>query len=378
MNKKMREIKAQIEVLNEEATKMFEAKDLEGAEKKISEIENLEREYKVAERLFKTEKEEVTDEVVAKTKVYDKVKNFADGIRMAIQNKMSEGSNVDGGYTVPEDIVTDVEKLREAEFSLEQLVSVEPVTTMSGRRTFKKRSQQTGFTKVGEGGKIGKKTTPQYAVMNYNIEKYAGYYPITNELLEDSDANIYNDLVTWIAGDSRATRNNLILEAINTKTAVAIAGLDGIKKALNVTLGQAFKPTSVIVTNDDGLQYLDTLKDGDQNYVLSKNPADPMKLVLSAGATTIPVKVVPNNVLTTTGNKVPFIIGDLKEGIKLFDRKKLNILASNVAVVGSGDEMLNAYEEDLTLLRGIEREDVQVRDADAFVNGYIEVTQASA
>ena len=378
MNKKMREIKAQIEVLNEEATKMFEAKDLEGAEKKISEIENLEREYKVAERLFKTEKEEVTDEVVAKTKVYDKVKNFADGIRMAIQNKMSEGSNVDGGYTVPEDIVTDVEKLREAEFSLEQLVSVEPVTTMSGRRTFKKRSQQTGFTKVGEGGKIGKKTTPQYAVMNYTIEKYAGYYPITNELLEDSDANIYNDLVTWIAGDSRATRNNLILEAINTKTAVAIAGLDGIKKALNVTLGQAFKPTSVIVTNDDGLQYLDTLKDGDQNYVLSKNPADPMKLVLSAGATTIPVKVVPNNVLTTTGNKVPFIIGDLKEGIKLFDRKKLNILASNVAVVGSGDEMLNAYEEDLTLLRGIEREDVQVRDADAFVNGYIEVTQASA
>ena len=378
MNKKMREIKAQIEVLNEEATKLFEAKDLEGAESKINEIDNLEREYKVAERLFKSEKDEVTDEAVAKTKAYDKVKNFADGIRMAIQNKMSEGSNVDGGYTVPEDIITDVEKLRDAEFSLEQLVSVEPVTTMSGRRTFKKRSQQTGFTKVGEGGKVGKKATPQYAVMNYTIEKYAGYYPITNELLEDSDANIYNDLVTWIAGDSRATRNNLILEAINTKSAVAIAGLDGIKRVLNVTLGQAFKPTSVIVTNDDGLQYLDTLKDADEKYVLSNSPADPMKLVLSAGATTIPVKVVPNKVLTTTDNKVPFIIGDLKEGIKLFDRRKLNILASNVAVVGSGDEMLNAYEEDLTLLRGIEREDVEVRDAEAFVNGYIEVTQATA
>ena len=378
MNKKMREIKAQIEVLSEEATKRLEVKDLEGAEEKINEIDNLEREYKVAERLFKTEKEEVTDEVVAKTKVVDKVKNFADGIRMAIQNKMSEGSNVDGGYTVPEDIVTDIEQLREAEFSLEQLVSVETVTTDSGRRTYKKRSQQTGFSKVGEGGKIGKKATPQYAVMNYAIEKYAGYYPITNELLEDSDANIYNDLVTWIAGDSRATRNNLIIEAINTKSAVAIAGLDGIKKALNVTLGQAFKPTSVIVTNDDGLQYLDTLKDADENYVLSNSPSDPMKLVLSAGATTIPVKVVPNNVLTTTENKVPFIIGDLKEGIKLFDRKKLNILASNVAVVGSGDEMLNAYEEDLTILRGIEREDVEVRDADAFVNGYIEVTGASA
>ena len=377
MNKKMREIKAQIEVLNEEATKAFEAKNIEVAESKIAEIENLEREYKVAEKLFANEKAEVTDEVVAKAETVDKVENFVKNIKMVMTNKMSEGSSVDGGYTVPEDVLTDVEKLREAEFSLEQLVSVESVSTMSGRRTFKKRSQQTGFSKVGEGGKIGAKATPQYSVLNYNIEKYAGYYPVTNELFEDSDANIYSDLVSWIAGDSRATRNNLIIEAINTKTAVALAGLDDIKKALNVTLGQAFKSTSVIVTNDDGLQYLDTLKDADEKYVLSASPADPMKLVLCAGATTIPVKVVPNAVLKTTENKVPFIIGDLKEGIKLFDRKKLNVVASNVAVVGTGDEALNAYEEDLTILRGIEREDVVVRDAEAFVNGYITVTASA-
>jgi len=100
-------------------------------------------------------------------------------------------------------------------------------------------------------------------------------------------------------------------------------------------------------------------------------------MVLCAGATTIPVKVVPNAVLATTENKVPFIVGDLKEGIKLFDRKKLNVTASNVAVVGSGEEALNAYEEDLTILRGIEREDVEVRDEAAFVNGYITVTASA-
>ena len=48
----MREIKAQIEVLKDEATKLYEAKNLEGAEEKLSAIENLEREYKVAENLF--------------------------------------------------------------------------------------------------------------------------------------------------------------------------------------------------------------------------------------------------------------------------------------------------------------------------------------
>ena len=67
-------------------------------------------------------------------------------------------------------------------------------------------------------------------------------------------------------------------------------------------------------------------------------------------------------------------IGDFKEGIKLWDRKKLNIVPSNVAVVGTGDEQLNAYEEDLTLFRAIERLCCKKRDEDAFVNGYISVS----
>ena len=51
-----------------------------------------------------------------------------------------------------------------------------------------------------------------------------------------------------------------------------------------------------------------------------------------------------------TSAKLPFIIGDLKEGIKLFDRKKINIMTSNVAAAGE----LNAFEEDLTLFRAID------------------------
>lgn len=372
MNKKMREIKAQMDALNEEAKSLFEAKKYEEAESKVAEIEALEKAYKTAEKLFQGEKEEVTDEVVNKAKSVNKVKAFADNIKK-IRNSMNEGTGTDGGYTVPEDVSTDIEKLREAKFSLEQLVSVESVSTMSGSRTYKKRSQQTGFSKVGEGAKIGENTTPKYDRITYTIDKYAGILPVTNELFEDSDANIYNELTTWLADESRVTRNKLILEAIKTKEAVALTGLDDIKKALNVTLGQAFKPTSVIVTNDDGLQYLDTLKDKDDKYILSASPADPMKLVLAAGATTIPVKVVPNADLATTENKVPFIIGDLKEGIKLFDRKKLNIMTSNTAAAGT----LNAFEQDLTLFRAIEREDVVVRDADAFVNGYITVTASA-
>lgn len=370
MNKKMREIKAQMDVLNEEATEAFEAKDLEKAESKIAEIENLEREYKIAERLFNGEKNEVTDEVVNKTKTVDKVSAFATNIKK-IRNTMSVGTDTDGGYTVPEDVLTDIEHLKQAKKSLKDLVSVEPVSTMSGARTYKKRSSLTGFNVVGEKGAIGQKETPKYDRYEYSIKKRAGIYPVTNELFEDSDANIYKELTEWIADDSRVTDNKTILAVINTKEQTALTGLDDIKKALNKTLGQAFKPTSKIVTNDDGLQYLDTLKDKDDNYVLSASPADPMKMVLSAGATTVPVEVFPNADIPTTDGKIPMIIGDLNEGIKFFDRKRLNIMTSNVAVVGSGDTAINAFEDDMTLFRAIQRDDVVTRDADAFVNGYI-------
>lgn len=384
MNKKMRELLAKIESKQALAKGYAEGenKDLEKAKEILDEIDKLQEEYDVEKRLFENEKEatklneedvaEIEKNIAAKNEEEEKedaVSKFAKEIRN-IAKGMNEGTPADGGYTVPEDISTMVEERREAKASLIDLVSVETVSTKKGSRTFKKRSQQTGFTKVGEGGKITSKSTPQFERIDYVISKYAGYLPITNELLEDSDANIVNIIVEWLGDESRVTRNKIILELIKKKAEEKLNGLDDIKNALNVTLGSAFKYTSVIVTNDDGLQYLDTLKDNDGKYLLQPNPANPMQMRLSAGATTVPVVTLPNVDLPTTTNKIPFIIGDLKEAIKFFDRKQLTINTSNVAAIGE----LNAFEEDLTLFRGIEREDCQFKDKEAFVNGYITKT----
>ena len=306
----------------------------------------------------------------------DAVHEFANAARnrFRVSNDMSEGSNPDGGYTVPEDIQTRINERRESKASLINLVDVEPVSTNKGSRTYKKRKQQTGFSKVGEGGKIGKKETPQFERMDYEIQKYAGYFPVTNELFEDSDANITSVLITWIGDESRVTRNNIIRKVIDTKEKTTLSGLDDIKRALNVTLGAAFKSTSRIVTNDDGLQYLDTLKDNEGKYLLQPNPADPMQMRLCAGATIVPVEVLPNtdfpsDVSTAKKRKIPMVIGDLKEGIKFFDRKQLTIISSNIATAGD----LNAFEEDLTLFRAIEREDCRLKDDQAFVNGELTI-----
>ena len=388
MNKKMRELLAKIESKQALAKGYTEGenKDLAKAKEILDEIDKLQEEYEVEKRLFENEKEsaKLSEEDVAKIekniaeKKEDKeessTKAFAKAVKTMVDKTLNEGVAESGGYTVPEDIVTKVERLRETKESLVDLVSVKKVTTNKGQETFKKRSQITGFTSIGEGGKIPKTGKIQFSRIKWEVTKYGGYMPVTNELLEDSDEDIESFMTEWLADESRVTRNNIILAVIAEKDETELSGLDDIKKALNVTLGSKFKSTSKIVTNDDGLQYLDTLKDNDGKYLLQPNPADPMQLRLSAGATTVPLKVFSNDTIPTKEGKIPCIIGDLKEGIKFYDRRQISLLASQVASVGTGDDALNAFEEDLTLIRGIEREDAETRDEEAFVNGYISTT----
>ena len=47
----------------------------------------------------------------------------------------------------------------------------------------------------------------------------------------------------------------------------------------------------------------------------------------------------------------------------------MTIRVSDLVTIGE----LNAFEEDLTIYRAIEREDVTTRDLGAIVNGYIDV-----
>lgn len=421
----MRELLAKIDQLTKQARAFLDAEtpDTAKATELMDRVDVLKQEFELEKRVYEQEKTDnvpETEEKAAqdeKKSGIDPLAAFGKAVKnlryMVVKDTMNEGTAADGGYTVPEDIQTRVEKFREAEFSLLDLVRKVTVKTNTGARTFKSRAQYTGFTQVGEGAAIGATATPKFQRISYTIKKYAGYMPLTNELLEDSDANVGQIVIEWLGNESRATANRLILAAIATKAQTDLVDLDGIKKALNVTLGSAFKNSSRIVTNDDGLQYLDTLKDEDGKYLLSKSPADPMRLVLSAGATSVPVEVVPNDILastptysastdttvtagktyytlsngvytaveTPTGNpstssyyemdatpKIPFIIGDLKEGIVYWDRKRMNVMQSNVAQIGQ----LNAFEQDLTIYRAIEREDVKVRDAAAFVNGYIQ------
>lgn len=306
------------------------------------------------------------------------VKSFAAAARngfkvdKAAEGTMREGSDPDGGYTVPEDIVTRIIKLRESKESLLDEVTVKHVKTKSGRRTYKKRSQHTGFATVAEAAKFGKTATPQFDTLEYEIEKRGGVLPVTNELLEDSDANIAAEVEEWLSDEARVTGNREILDVVKEKEQVDMVDLDGILCAW-VDLGSSFRKISKLITNDDGLKWLGLLKDKNGRYLLTPNPAKPEQLQLCVGPYVLPVKPYDNDTIPSDGTKVPMILGSLKEGIVYWDRRQFSVKVSDVAVVGD----LNAFEQDLTLWRGSLRDDCTMRDDEAFVYGYIDVAAAA-
>lgn len=300
------------------------------------------------------------------------VKSFAAAARAgfpkakAAGDFMSEGVDADGGYTVPSDIVTKIIELREAKESLLDEVRVIPVTAKDGRRTIKKRGQHQGFATVAEAAKAGKAATPQFTALSYTIEKRSGYLPVTNELLEDSDNNIAAVVQEWLADESRVTCNKEILEVIQAQPLQDLKSLDGIIAAW-VKLGSVFRATSKLYTNDDGLLWLGTLKDGNGRYLLTPNPADPQQLRLCVGPYVLPVKTYDNDTIPTAEGKVPMILGDLTEGVVYWDRRQFSVRTLDQATIGD----FNAAEQDMTIWKGSQRDDCTLRDDGAFVNGYI-------
>lgn len=292
------------------------------------------------------------------------VKEFAAGVRKA----MTEGVGADGGFTVPTDIVTRVYELVSAEDNLLPYITNTPVTTNSGKRTYKTRQQLTGLQTVAEMAKIPKTDKPTFAQVEYIIAKRAGYLPVSVELLEDSDENIAALVINWLADEVRVTINMKVVATAKTIGATAISGLEDIMQLLTEGLGSAIRKISAIHTNDSGLLWLLNLKNGQGDSLLQPRPNYTEQMQLCVGPVVIPIHVWDNATLPNDGDKIPMLIGSLKEGVQRFDRKQLTVSRLTEATVGD----INLAEQDMVAFKGTMRDDYQVRDAGAF--RYCELT----
>lgn len=355
-----------------EVSDALRANDLAKAEAGKKELDDLQKEYEMA---LEIEAEDVTNAlpdpvpsglnpVNPKTQK-DSTAEFANMARHGFTNMMTEGTKASGGYTVPDDIQTRIETYRDATFSLRKLVSVENVTTQKGERTFKKRKKRTGLIKTGEAEAAQKLADIEFERQSYNIEKYTGFIAITEELLDDSDANLAETIIQDIGEEARITDNVEILAILdaNQEQVKEVTSYYDLLPVVITGLGSTFANSSTLVVNDTGAAWLYGLKDGNGRPLVTPDVTATAKNVAAFGPYRLRVEIVPNKDMPNAADgSTPIYVGDFKEAAKIFDRKRTTIKKSDTASIGD----LNAFAEDLQLFKPIVRTDYVIRDKEAY------------
>lgn len=290
-----------------------------------------------------------------------------DDIEILEARNLSSGVEADGGCLIPVDQQTEINELKRTYTALRGLVTVEQVRTTTGSRVLEQDAEHTPleeFTETGEEG-IKETSAPKFVPVTYSIKNYGGILPIPRTLLQDQTANLRSYLNKWLAKKAVATENSLIIANLNTLTKVPVETIDDVKDIMDVTLDPSISALAKVVTNQDGFNYLNKLKDSQGNYLLEKDPKNSTKKMLNGKE----IVVLSNRTLKTTGTsakKAPLIIGSLTEAIVLFDRETIELKSTDVG----GD----AFKKNRIDMRAIMRLDVKKFDSAAVVYGELPVT----
>ena len=271
----------------------------------------------------------------------------------------------DTGIIVPQDIQTRINELMRTLNDLSQYIRVERVNTLSGSRVLEKDEDMVPFAVVDEYGEIQEIDNPKFTPVTYKLIKRAGFLPLTNELLKDTDQNILSYVTNWIAKKHVVTKNSLIIAVLNSLNKKGLTDIKAIKKVLNVDLDPAISLSSTIITNQDGFQWLDEQEDGNNRPLLQDDITQPGKKLFKGR----PIVVVANRTLPSTGTttvKAPFIVGNFKELMVLFTRGVYELASTNIG----GD----AWRRDSTELRTITRDDCVKWDTESAVFGQLTIS----
>lgn len=362
MNKRMREIYAKIEKLSEKANQCLDEGKTQEAEEIISQIDDLERQYVVAEKLQKKEKDEITDKEIDKAIQDKRANGFTviakmikgqdlNDIENAIVIESDNAENPSGtNYLIPEDVNVAIRELKRTYNSAKKLVNVIPVTTLSGSTNFE--TEDNGLLDdFDDGDTINESNNPKFERRPWAIKFKGKLIYISNIVLGNEKAQLMSYIDKWFLRKAVRTENKDIFNALkNDKTPEEVKGLDALRKIINL-LDPALK--QVIVTNASGFAAMDDEKDINGRSMLQPDPTDASRKLYNS----LPIEVFSDSELAdiATG-KHPMFVGSTKDGADFMDRESLDFAVSEHF----------AFNKNQTTLRVIEGYDVVETDKNAY------------
>lgn len=368
MNKKMRELKAQINDKKVQAKEFADKNQIVEAKAMIKEINDLQERYEIEEALFDAEKNDAGGlDPKADPKAEYNAEIFAKIIRgeklTDIENALvTTGANGEG-LLIPKDVSTKIYELKRQYKAAKDLVGYYPTNTLEGSYPIESIETLTELTNFTEEEDVPASNEPKFINVSYKIKEYGGLLPLSNTLIKNETAGLVNYLGRWFAKKAIRTENKLIFNKLKEeKVAEAIADLDALATIINVDLDPTLVVDAVIVTNQDGFNYMDAQEDTTGRKLLEKDPVNPTRKMYKG----LPIEVFSNAELPSVLGKAPVFVGDLKEAVDYVDRESLEFAMSSEA----------GFKQNKTFIRVIESIDITKKDAAAYVYGEITIPVA--
>ena len=339
----------EIKAINEELEKLKEQltqseKEEEKSEEK-EEVQEMEERSILKNDDFNIEVPEVTSEEVRAFEAY----------LQGEKRDIAGGSiKTDSGFVViPEEIVTDILKLKEFEFNLDQFVTVKKVSNGTGKYPVVRQSAVAALPVVEELAENPELAVKPFFELAYDIKTHRGYFRISREAIEDSKINVLGELKVWLARTIAATRNAAIIDVLKnggagedgptTKlVAETVTDVDGIKDAINLNIQPNYEH-NVAIVSQTAFATLDKLKDSNGNYLMQAD----IKEATSKRLLGARVVVLPDEMLGADGANT-LIVGNLKDAIVLFDRSQYQ--AQWTDYMHFGECLMVAVRQDARLL----------------------------
>lgn len=161
---------------------------------------------------------------------------------------------------------------------------------------------------------------PQIDKVDFSIETYRGYIPVSQELVDDAEYDIMSIVESEVKDQELNTKNSAIIALLKTATAKNAAGLDGLKDILNKEISSAYTDIQIVVT-DSLYAALDKVKDKNGQYLLQPDVTSPTGYAFAGR----PIYRVLDEELGTSKNDMKAFIGDVKSFVTLFDRAQATI-----------------------------------------------------
>ena len=171
----------------------------------------------------------------------------------------------------------------------------------------------------------------KFGSINYSVKDYGLIVPVSNDLLRDANVDVFAEIMEQFNRAQRNTENAFILAAIDTLTAgeeVVMTDWKDLNKAL-ISTTPIGSPDKVIVTNSDGVAYLDTLTDSQGRPLLTQALVDDPKMryrgyeVIQLSDASLPTGTPEEG---HDYGAVPFIVGNLYDAAMFVERQGLEIM----------------------------------------------------